>query len=409
MLSAMALSLFMQYYLAAKLDYYAINEGCSGSQTHACRGAAAVYRVSLSTALFFAVLACATYAQPSLHDAGWGGKIFWWVALTGATFAIPNFVFDDHGYVWLARVGAFLFVILQQALVIDFAYYANEQLVAMSHEADVSTVCGMASPLVVLASFAVLLFAAAGAGVGLLFAYFSGECAEPDVILSLTVVLIAVAVACQLFVSLDSNVLTSSITVAYATYLAAAALAANPKERCNVFYSTESDWLSILLGITFTVLALAYTIYSASTQAKYLVAGRDAANANESSSFNKPGGGALMTKILTGAIPDKATSDTTCDDPSYAQREGRRAADDETPDASGADVARFNIVMSLMAMNVAMVLTNWGSVAKSGAGPVSPQAGTVAMWMQAAAQWSCLLLYTWTCVAPSLFPDRDFS
>ena len=98
---------FMQYYLAAKLDYYAINEGCSGSQTHACRGAAAVYRVSLSTALFFAVLACATYAQPSLHDAGWGGKIFWWVALTGATFAIPNFVFDDHGYVWLARVGAY--------------------------------------------------------------------------------------------------------------------------------------------------------------------------------------------------------------------------------------------------------------------------------------------------------------
>ena len=64
--------------------------------------------------------------------------------------------------------------------------------------------------------------------------------------------------------------------------------------------------------------------------------------------------------------------------------------------------------MALMACQVAMVLTNWGSLQSSGS-PSSPSAGKVSMWIQAAAQWVAGLLYIWTCVAPTLFPDRDFS
>ena len=60
------------------------------------------------------------------HNTGWDVKIFCFVALlVGLTFA-PNPVFDDHGYVWVARVGAFVFLILQQVILIDSAYCVNE-------------------------------------------------------------------------------------------------------------------------------------------------------------------------------------------------------------------------------------------------------------------------------------------
>jgi hypothetical protein len=31
------------------------------------------------------------------------------------------------------------------------------------------------------------------------------------------------------------------------------------------------------------------------------------------------------------------------------------------------------------------------------------------MWVNIAAEWTALLLYTWTLTAPLLFPDRDFT
>lgn len=56
-----------------------------------------------------------------------------------------------------------------------------------------------------------------------------------------------------------------------------------------------------------------------------------------------------------------------------------------------------------------MVLTNWATLQSSDAMLSNPKTGTVALWLQAAGQWIVLLLYCWTLVAPSLFPDRDFS
>ena len=56
-----------------------------------------------------------------------------------------------------------------------------------------------------------------------------------------------------------------------------------------------------------------------------------------------------------------------------------------------------------------MVLTNWATLQSSDAMLSNPKTGTVALWLQAAGQWIVLLLYSWTLVAPSLFPDRDFS
>ncbi|TYZ62326.1 hypothetical protein PybrP1_009350 [[Pythium] brassicae (nom. inval.)] len=62
---------------------------------------------------------------------------------------------------------------------------------------------------------------------------------------------------------------------------------------------------------------------------------------------------------------------------------------------------QFYFMMVLAGLYMAMVLTDWDSADGSSNG--------VSMWVKIAAQWLTILLFTWTLVAPKLFPDRDFS
>ena len=404
-ISAIVLSLVGQYYLPMRhLDYYAFNAGCD---TNACKGAAAVYRVSACTALFFVVNAAVGWLNPSFHDRRWATKLLGWILLLCISMLIPNYVFGLDGYVWVARIGGFVFVILQQVLLIDLAYWANDSLVALADE-DVSEWCGYPSPLVALLVGTLVLFAVAIAGIALLFTYFSGDCPAPDVILSITIVLVVVATLSQLFVSRDANVLTSSVVAVYLVYLASSAVAANPVERCNAFHKNGDDWVSVAVGLVVTLIALAYSVYSASSSVKYLADGKPIAD-------NAPGGD-TMHKIMTGQLDQRGrpTGDADAKDDYDATRTAESVESGESDDGAPvsqktpAEVLSFNGVMALMAMYLAMVLTNWGSLEKAG-NAAAPSSGQVAMWIIASSQWTAGLLYIWTCVAPALFPSREFA
>ena len=67
----------------------------------------------------------------------------------------------------------------------------------------------------------------------------------------------------------------------------------------------------------------------------------------------------------------------------------------------------MSIVFLLISAYYAMVLTNWATE-RDGLNVSSQKEGEAAMWLQATAQWICLLMYIWTLIAPDLFPDRDF-
>jgi hypothetical protein len=80
------------------------------------------------------------------------------------------------------------------------------------------------------------------------------------------------------------------------------------------------------------------------------------------------------------------------------------------------EVWKLNAILALVCCWVAMTLTGWGSiiVAESDGSTnthtaANPMIGRVNMIMIAISLWVALLLYTWTLVAPRLFPDRDFS
>lgn len=79
--------------------------------------------------------------------------------------------------------------------------------------------------------------------------------------------------------------------------------------------------------------------------------------------------------------------------------------------AGGTDLWKLNAVMALICCWVAMILTGWGALEdlNESQNAVNPTAGRVNMAMIGISQWVAIGLYTWTLLAPKMFPDRDFS
>jgi len=143
------------------------------------------------------------------------------------------------------------------------------------------------------------------------------------------------------------------VVAVYLVYLASSAVAANPVEKCNEFHRKGDDWVSVFVGLFVTLIALAYSVYSASASVKYLQDGRPAAD-------NAPGGD-TMHKMLTGQIDQrgKPTTDQTDDyDATRTAESVESQSDDDTPisQKTPAEVLSFNVVMALMSMYLAMVL-----------------------------------------------------
>ncbi len=161
---------------------------------------------------------------PLWNNKYWIWKIVLFVGLLFATFFMPNSVFDDV-YIWIARIGAFIFSILMQIVLIDAAYTYNDRLVDMADKAGADT--EGKKFLLFLLSISLFLLAAALACLLVLFYFFYG-CTANDVILSLTLVLCIMAVILQLSGN-EGNLLTSSVVVMYAVFMAYSAVSRNPK------------------------------------------------------------------------------------------------------------------------------------------------------------------------------------
>ncbi|KJE97329.1 hypothetical protein CAOG_09056 [Capsaspora owczarzaki ATCC 30864] len=112
--------------------------GCS---LHSMAGVMGVYRVFFVLALFFALLAVLTFRVRSSKDPRAGIQNGWWlpktlfiVGLLVGSFFMPNSVFFDWGY--LGLVGAFLFILVQLVLLVDFAHEWCDKWVAKWEETE---------------------------------------------------------------------------------------------------------------------------------------------------------------------------------------------------------------------------------------------------------------------------------
>jgi serine incorporator 1/3 len=318
-------------------------------------------------------------------------------------------------YLWIARLGATVFVLLQQVILVDVAYNWNEDWVDRADQSDRLVYGSGNAWLHAVVATCGGFYLSTLIGIVLLYKYFDG-CAENVWIITLTLLGVIGLTAIQL-AGQDGSLLTSSIMSMYVTFLAYSMVSKNPNARCNPQLG-GSDVTGIVIGLTLTAISLAWTGWSWTAEERLNVDGVQSTKTMTAASprgANRGDGGGVNLDVPfldPGSAPTSGfvmdASDSHDDDDSVFHR-GR----------PGSEVWKLNVVMALISCWVAMTLTGWGTLeGPSGSGGddadanyklANPTVGRFNMAMIGISQWCAILLYIWTLAAPTLFPDRDFS
>lgn len=146
---------------------------------------------------FYILMALGCRLSRQFHNSLWTLKVTlgFGALLIGALF-LPAPVIA--GYVWVARGGAAIFVVLQMVVIVDLAYSVNDWFVSKSNASDSYSIrsdsgscpqCGsLDDSLSTLLYLSVFLFASALTGLVLLFVYYS-ECPTTTAFVAMTLVL----------------------------------------------------------------------------------------------------------------------------------------------------------------------------------------------------------------------------
>lgn len=397
---AIVLSLLFQYWLAPYIKshdkslYYIYKvwyDNCPDDFKNQCAANAGALRPTAVSSLLFLLLGIITKLQPRFNQQAWPSKYGLFLIAVLVTIFLSNALFTGF-FLWLARIGATLFVLLQQIILIDVAYNWNEDWVDRADQAD-RLIYGSGSVWYrAIVAVCVLFYATTLVTVGLLYHYFSG-CAENTWIITLTLLGIVALTATQLS-GTEGSLLTSSIMSLYAIFLAYSMVSKNPNATCNPQLGSN-DVYGIVIGLSLTAVSLAWTGWSWTAQERLNVDAvqstrtvNSSSNANLDVPFLDPG-----DAPTSGVVMDAAEQD----------EDGEGSADSE--------VWKLNMVMALISCWVAMILTGWGALTSDSDEPniANPTAGRFNMAMIGISQWCAILLYIWTLIAPVLFPDRDFS
>lgn len=74
-----------------------------------------------------------------------------------------------------------------------------------------------------------------------------------------------------------------------------------------------------------------------------------------------------------------------------------------------ADAAFFHVMMAVSCMYFGTLLTDWGTASPEHGDISQYDVGWASAWVKVGTQWSIILMYIWTLIAPTVFPDREFA
>lgn len=365
-----------------------------------------VYKVCFPVAIFFFLMSLIMIEVRSSKDIR--GPIqngFWlWkyliviAAIIGSAVGMP----DSFAYPWMiiAYICAFIFIIIQLLLLVDFAHTWNETWLDNAENKDPSWMCG-------IAFFFCFNFAAIIAGNVLLY-YFYTSCDTDSNALNIAVITINIILCILVSVTSilpgvqehnsKSGLLQASIISLYCTYLIWSGLAADPS-KCNPMNpknvtvteggdSTDgtsignSNIAATLVGIAITFFVVLWSVLQTSSSnysQKLGVGGEE---------------GALLG--CTGTGNDGGSDDV---------EEGKPRVYDNEEDGVAYSYSFFHFMFMIAVFYLMLVLTDWWNATDA------REEGTftkTALWVKIVSSWLCYLIYAWTLIAPAAFPDRDF-
>jgi hypothetical protein len=218
--------------------------------------------------IFFIFSAAATHVQPQLNREAWPAKYAIFAFAVLITMFIPNTPLFSGFFLWVSRLGATIFVVLQQVILIDVAYNWNDDWVEKSNEADRVSYGSGSGWLKAIVGTCVLLYSLAIVGISLMYHMFDG-CAENTWVITLTLLGIIAMTAIQI-AGQDGSLLTSSVMAVYAVYLCFSIVSKNPNGSCNPQLGHNDVW-GIVIGLTLTAVSLAWTGFSWSAEHRLTV------------------------------------------------------------------------------------------------------------------------------------------
>ena len=225
-----------------------------------CREHSGVYRAGFCSFVFFVLATGASWFSPYANRSGWLIKyVVFFLACWGSMYVNNGPLFNDV-YLNLARIGATLFIVLQQVILIDMAYNWNDYWVVMSNHAEREDGPGAGNKyLAGLLSASVMIYAVVLICIGVLFHVF-GVCDTNEAFISITLVGVVIMTGVQLSGE-EGSLLTSAVISGYSVYLAFTSMTKNPDTNCNPLLG-KNDTIGIVIGIGITVLSMAWVGYS---------------------------------------------------------------------------------------------------------------------------------------------------
>lgn len=361
-------------------------------------GYMAVYRVCFALSIFYLIMALLMIGVGSsrdprakLHNGFWGVKLAMYIALLICAFYIPR---GDFSKTWMVvgMIGAFVFILLQLVLLIDFAYSWSETWVAKyEHSGNYCWFLGLcvctAGLYIIALTIVVWCYVfytqVHGCSLNKFFISF-------NMILSLLVSAMTIHPTVQ-DSQPSSGLLQGGVISAYGMYLTWNAMTNEPDARCNPVGGMLSpttttsatpmfDWSTAMSMI----LLFCTVAYSSVRTGSSSLAG--ATEDNEELLLNE--------HILSDA-----------EDVDY-HGDGQRVYDNEESEVAYS-YTFFHFTFALASLYIMMMLTNWYS--PDGADFTKLTSNWATVWVRIVSVWTCYALFVWTMVAPIVFPDREFS
>jgi len=416
--------------LIEKWSYDYIKMDCEEGK---CYGVLAVHRVCFALALFHIILSISLLGvrdtrdkRAAIQNGWWGPKVLLWLVFVIISFFIPNGFFVFWGN-YVSLIGATIFVLLGLVLLVDFAHSWSETCLENWENSNNSNLWQW-----ILIGSTAGMYASSFAMTGVLYAYFaSSGCTLNRFFISFNLALtIIITVVCIHPVVQEYNprsgLAQSGMVAVYCTYLVMSAVGNHSHETCNPFRSGAASGTRtsvLVLGAALTFIAIAYSTTRAATQSRALVGKKrqgeihlsDDRDTHEVSVVTSqpnrtetPRYQALLAAVEAGAIPASALNEGDDDDDDDDFGDSR----DDERSGTRYNYTWFHIIFVLGAMYVAMLLTDW-NVIRSGSSSPSADGEDIyigrsetAMWMRIVSSWVCMLLYTWSLLAPVFLPDR---
>ena len=398
-----------KYIVNISISNYITNawlSGCTDFDTDAlilrCAGQAGVYRSGFSAFVFFILAAVAVACKRTANREAWPAKYILFLFFVLAMCFVPNEPLFTDIYINIARVGAVFFILFQQIIFVDIAHNWNDGWVDRSEKADAEESGSGQKWLIAIVISAAFLFLVSIVGWVLLFYFFSG-CATNTAFISLTIILSLLVTGTQLSGS-EGSLLASSLITAYATMLCYNAVTRNPNSDCNPQLGGD-DNLSIIIGLGLTIVSLSYVGWS--TTADSALGGENNDIDDDGNDEGEDDNPSKEQEKISGVVTNNYQSATTNDDNQSVDEDGGHTLSENVPNTFSNNW-KLNLALATISCWFSMVLTDFGSIHADGT-MANPQIGEVNMWILVGSQWFALLLYTWTLIAPRIFPDREFS